>query len=122
MIASCPKSESVRIFTGVAELCEAQSLTSPPVSDKRTGLVYRNKYCAQCHGVPDKEYVTWRSQWRCSDIIKKAFDEGNATTDFALLLGFCYLLSYDLENVTVIWCTPASYPLELTPPLQSTEH
>ena len=94
MIASCPKGELARELTGVAELCESQSLTSPPVSDNRTGLVYRNKYCAQCHSVPDKEHVTWQSQWRCSDIIQRAFDEGNATIDIALLLDSCQLLYY----------------------------
>ena len=94
MIASCPKGELAREHTGVAELCESQSLTSPPVSDNRTGLVYRNKYCAQCHDVPEKEHVTWRSQWSCSDIIKKAFNEGNATIDIALLLDSCQLLYY----------------------------
>ena len=94
MIASCPKGELARVLTGVAELCESQSLTSPPVSDNRTGLVYKNKYCAQCHGVPEKEHVTWQSQWRCSDIIQRTFDEGNATIDIALLLDSCQLLYY----------------------------
>ena len=94
MVASCSEGELATELTGVADLCESESLTSPPVSDNRTGLVYRNKYCAQCHSVPDKEHVTWQSQWRCSDIIQKAFNEGNATIDIALLLDSCQLLYY----------------------------
>ena len=94
MVASCSEGELATELTGVADLCESESLTSPPVSDNRTGLVYRNKYCAQCYSVPDKEHVTWQSQWRCSDIIKRAFDEGNATIDIALLLDSCQLLYY----------------------------
>ena len=59
MIASCPEDEpDSEVLNGVANLCEAQSLSSPTVTDKRTGLVYRNVHCAQCHGVPDKEQIT----------------------------------------------------------------
>ena len=93
MIASCPESESVRIFTGIADLCKAQSLSSPPVSDNTTGLVYRNKYCAQCNGVPDKHQVTWPSEWRCNDTLQETLNAyaANATIDIALLLDYCHL-------------------------------
>ena len=95
MIASCPESQFFgEIIRGLADLCEAQSLSSPPISDNRTGLVYRNKYCAQCHGVPEKERISWRSQWRCNRAIEQAFDEGNATIDIALLLDSCRLSRY----------------------------
>ena len=95
MIASCPESQSdSEIMKGLAELCEAQSLSSPPISDNRTGLVYRNKYCAQCHGVPEKEQISWPSQWRCKLALRKAFEEGNATIDIALLLDSCRLSRY----------------------------
>ena len=67
MIASCPEdaSDIESIFKGIAHLCKAQTITIPPVSDNRTGLVYRNWYCAQCHGVPEKEQIVWPSMWRC---------------------------------------------------------
>ena len=95
MIASCPESQSdSEIMKGLAELCEAQSLSSPPISDNRTGLVYRNKYCAQCHGVPEKEQISWRSEWRCNLALRKAFEERNATIDIGLLLDSCRLSRY----------------------------
>ena len=95
MIASCPKSQSVRELTnGVANLCEAQSLSSPPISDNRTGLVYRNKYCAQCHGVPDREQISWPSEWRCDNSILDMFIEGNKTVDAGLLLSYCKVLLF----------------------------
>ena len=90
MIASCPGGESVSgIMDGVADLCESQSFTSPPVSDKRTGLVYRNVHCAQCNGVPDTEQITWQSQWRCNDTLQATFNAGNSTIDAELLLRSC---------------------------------
>ena len=90
MIASCPESQLHRaIMKGLAELCEAQSLFSPPISDNRTGLVYRNKYCAQCHGVPEKEQISWRSEWRCNDSLQETFKAGNPTIDAELLLSSC---------------------------------
>ena len=96
MIASCPESQSASevVIKGLSDLCEAQSLSSPPISDNRTGLVYRNKYCAQCHSVPEKEQIPWRSQWRCDNAIQDAFGEGNATIDIAQLLDSCVLLYY----------------------------
>ena len=90
MIASCPESQSdSEIPNGVAELCEAQSLSSPPISDNRTGLVYRNKYCAQCHGVLEKEQISWQSQWRCNNSLNETFNEGNLTIDAGFLLSSC---------------------------------
>ena len=95
MVASCPRNASVSaIMDGVINLCEAQSLTSPPVSDNRTGLVYRNRYCAQCHGVPDKQQMTWRSQWRCNDTLQETFNSGNSTIDAEQLLNFCNVSAF----------------------------
>ena len=95
MIASCPTDEAAPLGTSVSDPCEAQSVSGPPVSDSRTGLVYRNKYCAQCHSVPDTEQITWRSQWRCDNTLQEAFESGNGTIDIALLLDSCSLLFYD---------------------------
>ena len=89
MIASCPQIEYDRILAGVANLCEAQSLSSPPVTDNRTGLVYRNKYCAQCNSIPDTEQVTWPSEWHCNDTLKATLNNVNPTIDAELLLNFC---------------------------------
>ena len=107
MIASCPESQSdSEIPKGLAELCEAQSLSSPPISDNKTGLVYRNKYCAQCHRVPESEQISWRSQWRCNSALRKAFDEGNATIDIALLLDSCRLSRYTQPSTNSLSLLP----------------
>ena len=74
MIASCPDHESQsdsELANGLAALCESQSLTSSLISDNRTGLVYRSKYCAQCHGMPDTEQISWQSKWRCNNTFKR---------------------------------------------------
>ena len=106
MIASCPTDVAAPLGTSVSDPCEAQSISGPPVSDSRTGFVYRNKYCAQCHGVPDTEQITWRSQWRCNNTLQKAFESGNGTIDIALLLDSCSLLFYDwpqhIRSLTLI--------------------
>ena len=95
MIASCPKRQSVsEVTNSVANLCEAQSLSSPPISDNRTGLVYRNKYCAHCHGVPEKEQISWPSLWLCENRLNETFIEGNLTIDVGLLLSFCDVLIF----------------------------
>ena len=71
MIASCPNNElDTKRASTLSDLCKAQSLSTPPVTDNRTGLVYRNKYCAQCHGVPDKGLVTWPSQRLCNKTLQ----------------------------------------------------
>ena len=90
MIASCPEIESGSdILNRIADLCEAHALSSPPVSDNSTGLVYRNKYCAQCHGVPDKELITWPSKWRCNVTLRETFNDSSGTVDIRVLLAAC---------------------------------
>ena len=81
MIDSCPRCKSESVINGAVDLCEAQSLSSPPVSDNRTGLVYRNKYCAQCHVVPEEEQIIWRSEWYCNDSLMMLYNTGIAKID-----------------------------------------
>ena len=95
MIASCPTDEAAPLSSLVSYPCEARSFPGPPVSDNRTGFVYRNRYCAQCHGVPNAEQITWRSEWRCDNTLQETLKSGNGTIDIALLLDSCYLLFYD---------------------------
>ena len=93
MIASCPKEKSVsEVVNGpkLAELCEAQSHSSPPISDNRTGLVYRNKYCAQCHSVPDRDQISWQSQWICSDKLVNISKSNDDKVDIDIFLDICY--------------------------------
>ena len=106
MIASCPESQSdSEIPNGVAKLCEAQSLSSPPISDTRTGLVYRNKYCAQCHCVPEEEQISWQSQWRCNNSLYETFNEGNLTIDAEFLLSSCNA-SFFVQPMNVLLSLP----------------
>ena len=96
MIASCPEdaSDIESILNGIAHLYKAQTITIPPVSDNRTGLVYRNWYCAQCHGVPEKEQIVWPSMWRCEYRIFSlptvvAFNSSGNSTDEQVSLTDC---------------------------------
>ena len=36
-----------------------------PVEDKTTRIIYANKYCAQCHSVPQENFVYWSTHIRC---------------------------------------------------------
>ena len=85
MIASCPEDEP----DSEVNLCEAQSLSSPPVTDKRTGLVYRNVHCAQCNNVPDTEQIIWPSEWICSDYLLNTLLNSGGTVDIEVFLAAC---------------------------------
>ena len=88
MIASCPKDDT-EVPNGLRDLCEVQSLPSPPVSDNRTGLVYRNKHCAQCHGVPDREKMTWQSQWLCKNFLMNTINSSGGRIDIEDFMAAC---------------------------------
>ena len=88
MIASCPKDDT-EVPNGLRDLCEVQTLPSPPVSDNRTGLVYRNKHCAQCHGVPDREQMPWRSHWLCKNSLMNTFNTSGGRMDMEDLMAAC---------------------------------
>ena len=90
MIASCPEDETnSEVLNKVENLCEAQSLSSPPVTDKRTGLVYRNVHCAQCNNVPDTEQIIWPSEWLCNDALLNTLKSSGGTVDIDVLLAAC---------------------------------
>ena len=93
MITSCPNSKTDST-NELEDMCEAQSHSSPPISDNRTGLVYRNKYCAQCHGVPDREQISWQSQWRCNDSLLERANSNDGLVDLDVLLAACYATVY----------------------------
>ena len=108
MIASCPKNKSDSESTNkLVNECEAQSLSNPPISDNRTGLVYRNKYCAQCHGVPEKEQISWRSQWRCNNSLLERANSNTGIVDLDALLAACYATVY----IEPQWTGARAYPL-----------
>ena len=108
MIASCPKGKSdSEVTNNLADQCENQSLSNPPISDNRTGLVYRNKYCAQCHGVPDREQISWPSEWRCNSSLLESANSSGGIVDLDALLAACYATAY----IEPQWTGARAYPL-----------
>ena len=100
MISRCPYTETNikesqygkdRLLKGTALLCETDLLSSPPVTDKATGLVYKNRYCAFCHGIPEVRLSPWSSYWECvnsfEEVIDRVEDEG--TVDIETVLQSC---------------------------------
>ena len=71
MIGNCPSkwiSSPDLATTRVNELCEeTPTISEPPVTDKGTGIVYRNKYCGLCNNVTIDQLVQWSSQWSCDE-------------------------------------------------------
>ena len=106
MIASCPNSKTDST-NELADMCEAQSLPSPPISDNRTGLVYRNKYCAQCHSVPEEEQISWQSEWRCNGSLLERANSSGGIVDLDVLLAACYATVY----IEPQWTGARAYPL-----------
>ena len=71
VIDSCPSSEE---RSNLNRKCRRENKTSLEafvwVSDK-TGKIYQNTYCAECHGI--KESIPWHTKTRCYDIMKANF-------------------------------------------------
>ena len=108
MIASCSEGKSDSVITNeLADQCENQSLSSLPISDNRTGLVYRNKYCAQCHGVPEKEQISWPSLWKCNNSLLESANSNDGIVDLDALLAACYATVY----IEPQWSGARAYPL-----------
>ena len=101
MISSCLKEKpSNEVINELADLCEAPSLSSPPISDNRTGLVYRNKYCAQCHGVPEKEQISWPSEWHCDYNLMNTAPSNDSIIDLDDFLAACYATVFTPPELT----------------------
>ena len=65
IVDRCP---TQHLDTGIKFECETaarEGLLNLPVSDPSTGVLYRNVYCALCHGVG--EYVYWFETLHCRD-------------------------------------------------------
>ena len=73
MIGNCPSEwitspDVATTSRRVKELCEeTPTISEPPVTDKGTGIVYRNKYCGLCNNVTIDQLVQWSSQWSCDE-------------------------------------------------------
>ena len=105
MIGNCPSkwiSSPDVATTRVNELCEeTPTISEPPVTDKETGIVYRNKYCGLCNNVTIDQLVQWSSQWSC--------DEG-----FEDILNSSRVINSTVFN---FYCVPITYqPTKLESP------
>ena len=76
MVSSCPTCiEAAQEGSG---FCTNKEILLPPVTDLKTGIVYRNEYCAYCNGV--EELVTWQIDLVCRDNVHKAILQSNLST------------------------------------------
>ena len=72
MVSSCPSCyEEIQETNGLVRNCSKDILLQP-VTDLKTGIVYRNEYCAYCNGV--EELLTWQIILICSDNINKVLN------------------------------------------------
>ena len=75
MVSSCPTcSEKVQEASGLVHSCTSKDIL-PPVTDLKTGIVYRNEYCAYFNGV--EELVTWQIDLVCSHNVHMAILQSN---------------------------------------------
>lgn len=71
MVANCPPSPSGSSQppggndSAAAITCASMRPDLPPVTDRDTGIVYRNEHCALCNGV--NNLVAWQVNLACSD-------------------------------------------------------
>ena len=101
MIGNCPSKwigspdvATTSTSRRVNELCEeTPTISEPPVTDKETGIVYRNKYCGLCNNVTIDQLLQWSSQWSC--------DEG-----FERLLNSSTVINGTVLNT---YCVPITY-------------
>ena len=82
----------------VVSSCEDPSVLNsfkflPPMTDNRTGFVYRNEFCAKCNGLQSSHVVRWRTQLSCQNQRLLGL---TSTTDLHLgeLFDFCSIGSY----------------------------
>ena len=66
MVASCPDSWPVEQSTAntIASNCVSQDLELPPVTDRESGIVYKNEHCALCNGI--RQLVAWQPNLECT--------------------------------------------------------
>ena len=99
MIGNCPSKwiSSPDVATTsrrVNELCEeTPTISEPPVTDKKTGIVYRNKYCGLCNNVTIDQLVQWSSQWSCDEGFKRLLNSSKVING-TVLNSYCVPITY----------------------------
>ena len=105
MITGCSRSwMTEQLADGVVNLSEIVSFCEnpdvirtsfkvlpPPVTDKNTGSVYRNEFCARCNGVLKPNDITWKIQLTCEN--STTLNSGTNLT-FNELFQFCSVEFY----------------------------
>lgn len=100
MIGRCPYTETDnkdgqyskdRFLKGTALLCETDQFSSPPMTDSATGLVYKNSFCASCHGIPEVRLSPWSSFWECANSFRGVIErvEDDMSVDIETVLQAC---------------------------------
>jgi hypothetical protein len=64
----CP--ESFDAGSEIFHKCESEELmdkpdTFVPVTDKKNGVTYKNRYCALCHNRSKTDFINWRARTEC---------------------------------------------------------
>ena len=82
----------------VVSSCEDPSVRAsfrflPPVTDEKTGFVYRNEFCAKCNGLQSSHVSRWRTQLSCQDSRQLGVPFTN-DLNFGELFDFCSVGSY----------------------------
>ena len=106
----------------VSELCKNSSLsTEPPVTDIKTGVAYRNKYCGLCNNITIDQLVQWPSQWSCDSIFED-FLQASVPISMSLINVLCKLVLFKPPEAEQFSFTPADNLLPGRPcwPLIST--
>ena len=117
IIDTCPDKETSE---AVVEKCSGESKESLEdfvwVTDSDTGRIYRNKFCAGCHGVTN--FVLWDLSTDCSAVVNDASNFRSVKTlpnecrllvsppkDMKAMARMCLLPSVSSCNITGNWQT-----------------
>lgn len=98
----------IELRTLISANCNTTSNTLPPVSDYESGLVYKNEYCALCHGV--RSPVLWSTFYSCYGTLTTIVQQEALTRQ--ILSEFCvssyyYLPSFQFMRNPPRFCTPS---------------
>ena len=117
MITTCSRSwiaeqlaDGVVNVNDVVSSCEDPSVRAsfsflPPVTDKRTGTVYQNHFCARCNGLQLPDVARWSIQLNCN---KSLVLNSQRNLAFSNIEQFC---DYD------VYKPPTSFPMPRNCPI-----
>ena len=97
MVAQCPETQLQRLATD-SQVIINQCITGSvaPVTDKLTGIIYKNEFCAMCHAVSSESIVKWSLSYSCDDRFKLLLNEGSV--DVITFLASCRPCQYIIPS------------------------